>query len=109
MLNLGTTNNAKSVPRVEQIPAVTKSSITIAYANWSGNGPYTQTVTISGATITANTKVDLQPDATALAQLISDGVTALFISNTSGTLTAYAIGSATTADITVQCTYYETT
>ena len=88
---------------------VHKGSITIAYANWSGNGPYTQAVTISGATITANTKVDLQPDATALAQLISDGVTALFISNTSGTLTAYAIGAATTADITVQCTYYETT
>ena len=86
-----------------------KASITIAYANWSGNGPYTQTVTISGATITENTKVDLQPDATALAQLISDGVTALYISNTSGTLTAYAIGAATTADITVQCTYYETT
>lgn len=85
------------------------ASITIAYANWSGNGPYTQTVTISGATITANTKVDLQPDATAIAQLISDGVTALYISNTSGTLTAYAIGAATTANITVQCTYYETT
>lgn len=84
------------------------ASITIAYANWSGNGPYTQTVTISGATITANTKVDLQPDATALAQLIADGVTALYISNTSGTLTAYAIGAATTADMTVQCSYYET-
>lgn len=82
--------------------------ITIAYANWSGNGPYTQTVTISGATITSNTKVDLQPDATAIAQLIADGVTALYISNTSGTLTAYAIGAATTADLTVQCSYYET-
>ena len=84
------------------------ASLTIAYANWSGSDPYTQTITISGATITSNTKVDLQMDATALAQLISDGVSAMFVSNTSGTLTLYAIGAATTANITVQVTYYET-
>lgn len=47
-------------------------------------------------------------DATALTQMISDGVTAMFVSNTSGTLTLYAIGAATTVDITVQVTYYET-
>ena len=86
-----------------------KESITIAYASWSGSDPYTQTVTISGATITSNTKVDIQPDATALAQLISDGISALYIVNNSGVLTLYAIGAATTADITVQVTYYETT
>ena len=89
--------------------AVSKGSVTISSSSWSGSGPYTQTVTISGATITANTKVDLQPDATALAQLISDGVTALYIENNNGTLTAYAIGAATSANITVQATWYETT
>lgn len=89
--------------------AVNVASVTIAYANWTGSGPYTQTVTISGATITANTKVDLQPDAAAIAQMFADGVTAIYISNTSGTLTAYAVGAATTADLTIQCTYYETT
>ena len=84
------------------------ASITLAAADWTGSGPYTQTVTISGATITANTKVDLQPDATALAQLISDSVAALFVSNTSGTLTATAIGAAPTANLTIQVSYYET-
>lgn len=85
-----------------------KASLTIAYASWSGSDPYTQTITISGATITSNTKVDIQADSTALTQLVSDGVTAMFIENNNGTLTLYAIGAATTANITVQVTYYET-
>lgn len=85
-----------------------KASVTISSSSWSGSNPYTQTVSISGAVITSKTKVDIQPDATALAQLISDGVTALYISNNNGTLTAYSIGAATTANITVQVTYYET-
>lgn len=87
---------------------VHRASITVPYASWTGADPYTQTVTISGATITANTKVDIQTNATALAQLLDDGVTALFIENNNGALTLYAIGAATTADITVQVTYYET-
>lgn len=84
------------------------STLTIPYGSWTGSGPYTQIVTISGATITANTKVDVQPNATALAQLIADGVTAMFVENNNGVLTVYAIGAATTVDITVQVTYYET-
>ena len=92
------------------VEAITQqtATITIDYTAWSGSGPYTQVVTITGATITANTKVDLQPDAAALQQLIDDEVTALFVDNTNGTLTVYAVGAATTADITVQVTYYET-
>lgn len=89
------------------------SDITLSYNGWSGSGPYTQTVTISGATITGNTKVDVQPDAAVLAKLITDGVQALFISNTNGTLTAYAVGaqpagSSSSDNITVQVTYYDT-
>lgn len=75
--------------------------------SWSGSGPYTQTVTVTGVTVTANSKVDMQPDATALAQLLSDGVTALFVTNNNGTLTATAIGAAPTAALTVQCTVTE--
>ena len=87
---------------------VVKKSISLS-TTWSGSGPYTQTVTISGYTVTANSKVDLQPDATAIAQLVSDGVTALFVENNNGTLTAYAIGATTTAALTVQCTITEVT
>ena len=85
-----------------------KSSISLT-TTWSGNGPYTQTVTVTGYTVTANTKADLQPDATTLAQLLSDGVNALYIENSSGALTAYAIGAAPTVALTVQCTLTEVT
>lgn len=83
-------------------------SVTLS-ASWSGSGPYTQTVTVSGYTVTANSKVDLQPDATTIAQLITDGVSALYIVNNNGTLTAYAVGTAPTAALTVQATITEVT
>lgn len=76
-------------------------------ATWSGSGPYTQTVTVSGATVTANSKVDLQPNADQIAQLIEDGVQALYIANNNGTLTAYAIGAETSSAMTIQCTVTE--
>lgn len=82
------------------------ASITLS-ATWSGSDPYTQTVTISGYTVTANSKIDLQPDATALAQMIDDGTSALWIENNNGTLTAYALGAGTSVALTVQCTITE--
>ena len=82
------------------------ASVTLS-ATWAGDDPYTQTVTISGYTVTAHSKIDLQPDTNAIAQLVSDGVQALYIDNNNGTLTAYAIGAATTAALTVQCTITE--
>ena len=94
-------------------------SITLEYNGWSGAGPWTQTATIKDAndqtvTTTSNTKVDVQPDATALGQLIAAGVQALYISNSSGTLTAYAVGaqpahSSASDNLVLQVTYYETT
>lgn len=71
--------------------------------NWNGPGPYTQTVTVTGATITSNSMISLQPTATQLDYLISDGVTALTIENNNGTLTAYALGSIPTHAMTVPC------
>ena len=89
--------------------AVKVGSITISSSSWTAvTGAWTQTVTISGATILADTKVDLQPDATAIAQMTSDGVTAMYVSNTNGTLTLYSVGSTLTSTTTVQCTYYKT-
>lgn len=75
-------------------------------SSWSGSGPYSQTVTVTGATVTANSKVDIQLTAAQIASLISAGVTGLLIENNNGTLTAYAVGAQTGA-MTIQVTVTE--
>ena len=76
-------------------------------ASWSGSGPYSQTVTVTGATVTASSKVDIQLTAAQIASLIAVGVTGLLIENNNGTLTAWAVGASPSA-MTVQCTVEET-
>ena len=79
-------------------------------ATWTGSAsPYTQIVTVSGATITANSKVDIQPDAALIAQMVEDGCTALYIVNEDGTLVAYAVGAAISAAATAQVCVTEVT
>ena len=78
-------------------------------AAWSGSGPYTQSVTVTGAVVTSGSRIDLQPTAVQLAALQTDGVTALVVENNAGTLTAYALGAAPSAAMTVQCTVTEVT
>lgn len=84
----------------------TPSRATISLTDtWAGeSSPYTQTVTVSGATITNDSKIDLLPNATVLAQMIEDGTTAMWIQNDNGVLTTYAMGNAPTVALTVQCT-----
>ena len=85
---------------------ITKKTTVTLSTNWTGDAsPYTQTVTISGTT--ANSKVDLQPDATAIAQMAEDGTVALYIANNNGTLTAYAVGDKPTVALTIQATITE--
>ena len=85
---------------------ITKKATVTLSTNWTGDAsPYTQTVTISGTTV--NSKVDLQPDATAIAQMADDGTVALYITNDNGTLTAYAVGEKPTAEMTIQATVSE--
>ena len=85
---------------------VLASTVTLG-TTWSGSDPYTQTVTIANAT--AWSKVDLQPDDEVLAQLINDGVRAIWIENDDGVFTAHAIGGVNTESVTLQCTLEDTT
>ena len=82
-------------------------SITLTAVNWSGAGPYTQAVTVSGGT--SSSKIDLQPTAAQLAQLIDDGVASLLVENNIGTFTVYALGAAPSTDMTIQATRVEVT
>lgn len=82
-------------------------NVSLPTASWTGSGPYTQVVTISGGT--ANTKVDLQGDSSVIAQMINDGCNGLYISNTDGVFTAYAINNKPSVDLTVQVTLSEVT
>ena len=82
--------------------------ISLPAASWMGaESPYTQTVTISG--ITANSKVDIQMDATSLGVLIDSGTSAIWMENNNGTITAKCIGDKPNADMTVQVTITEVT
>lgn len=75
--------------------------------SWSGSGPYTQTVTVTGATVTSNSSISLKPTAAQIAQLIADGVKAITIENNAGTLTAYALGKTPSTAMTIACTVIE--
>ena len=88
------------------LQTITKKATVTLSTNWTGSAsPYTQSVNITGTT--ANSKVDLQPDASVIAQMGNDGTTALYIVNNNGTLTAYAVGMKPTASMTIQATVSE--
>jgi hypothetical protein len=76
--------------------------------SWSGNDPYTQTVTLTGYTPTNGTMVSVLPDTSVLTQMASDGINEIFITNNNGTLTATAIGGRSTAAMTLYVLCSET-
>ena len=78
-------------------------------SSWSGSGPYSQTVTVTGVTVTANSKVDLQPTAAQIASLISAGVNGMVVENNNGTLTLYSLGNTPSSELTIQVTVTEVT
>lgn len=80
------------------------SSITLPVASWTGDDPYTQTVTISG--VTAKSRIDLNPSAAVLAAAMEGGY-GLVIGNNNGTVTVYAVGAKPMAAITVQVSITE--
>lgn len=75
---------------------------------WSGSGPYSQTVTVTGTAVTTKSKVDLTPTAAQLETLAADGVLSLTIENNGGTLTAWVVGTQPSAAMTVSCVVRET-
>lgn len=105
---LGSSGSEKSIVPKTYVDKARVVTGTIALSDaWSGSGPFMQTVTVTGATVTTDSKVDLQPDNASLTQLMADGVSALWIVNNNGALTAYALGAAPTAAMTLQCTITE--
>lgn len=85
---------------------ILKSSVTLG-TEWEGEDPFTQSVSIAYAT--PFSIVTLQADDEALAQLINDGVRALWIENDDGVLTAHAVGGVNTVELVLQCTLEDTT
>ena len=87
----------------------TVSKITVQLStSWTAAGTNIYTQNISLANVTANTQVDLNPGAAAILQMVSDGTYAIYVENNNGTLTAYAVGSAPTAALTISGVRYET-
>lgn len=86
-------------------PLVTLGSVSLS-ATWSGSDSvFSQEITVQNAS--ANSKIDLQPDEALLQAMIADGVTALWVENNNGVLTAKCLGAALSAAHTVQCTITE--
>lgn len=86
--------------------AIKSGSMTLS-SSWSGADPYTQTATVTGVTITANSEVSLRPTPAQIASLQENGITALVVENNSGTLTVTAIGGTTSAAMTIVCDVIE--
>ena len=90
----------------EQIATVPKyTSLTIPTTGWSGSGPWTRTISITGGT--ASSMVDIQSSEAVINTMIESGTTALFIKNDSGVFTLVAIGAIPNAAITLQVSITE--
>ena len=76
------------------------ATVTLPKANWTGSAsPYSQTVTI--ATVTSATKIDLQPTAAQIVQLQNADI-ALMAENSGDTVKIYSFGGKPSSDMTMQ-------
>lgn len=80
------------------LPRIT--TITLAATQWAGSSaPYNQEVTIN--TVTAATKIDLQPTVAQILELQNKDI-ALMAQNNNGSVTIYSFGGKPSADMTMQ-------
>ena len=90
----------------EQIATVPKyTTISIPTSGWSGSGPWTRTISITGGT--ASSMVDIQSSEAVINTMIESGTTALFIKKNNGVFTLVAIGAIPNAAITLQVSITE--
>ena len=84
------------------------SSVTLKAANWTkvADNRWYQVVTVQNATITPNSKVDLQPSAEQLAIFYEKDLT-FVTENDDGVISVFCIGQAPTNDYTIQTTIME--
>ena len=81
------------------------ATITLAANGWKGNSsPYSQSVNI--ATVTAATKVELNPTVSQIVSLQNDDI-ALMAENNNGAVTVYAFGDKPSSTMTMQATLTE--
>ena len=77
-----------------------RTSITLPAANWTGNtNPWSQVITVNS--VTAHSKLDLQPTALQIVALQDSEIT-LMLQNNNGVITAWAIGNKPTQDYEMQ-------
>lgn len=88
-------------------PEIKTATVTLPVASWTGStSPYSQTVEIDDTT--ANSRIDINPDATVMNGAMEGGYGLVF-GNDAGTITAYAVGDKPKAAITVQVSITEVT
>ena len=84
----------------------TVATVTLPVASWTGEGPYTQTVTVPGAT--ANSQINITPSPDLLTAALDQGFSLVF-GNNGGTITAYAVGAQPTTELIVPVGIQEVT
>ena len=88
--------------------AIKIGTITLS-TTWTAMDPgrYQQTVTVTGATVTANSMITLCPTIGQIWKMLGDGIAAMTIRNVDGVLTALTIGAGTSESMTIACTVTE--
>ena len=105
--------NSSGVPVTPWIAQFQKAvSLSLAANAWTQVGSssnYTQVITssIPSAMRHAYTSVDLRYDSDAVDQLVSDGISALYVENNAGVFTIYSVGAVPTEALSLQAVLSE--